>query len=158
MVSNNEIIYLFFVKFMTKVVNEFENKVIKFVTIFESDLERNFKNNMTIKILTLILRKLNQKIGSDTSINYRINPLDVKCKNEECIKKYKFVLTFPIQQHGIKSNGELLNQIIDTLSKFIPNFNWEHIHKQYLWLWKTLYQLNYKPNSYLKYDILCETS
>ena len=152
MVSINEIIYLFFVKFMTKVVNEFENKFIKFVTIFESDNERNFKNNMTIKILTLILRKLNQKIGSDTSINYRINPLDVKCKNEECVKKYKFILTFPIQQHGIKSNEELLNQTIDTLSEFIPNFNWEHIHKQYLWLWKTLYQLDYKPNSYLKYD------
>lgn len=137
---------------MTTVINDFENKIIKFVTVFECDRDSNFKSNMTIKILTLLLRKLNQRIGSDTSINYRINPVDVKCKHVDCKRQYKFVLTFPIQQHGIKLNEQLLNETLEKLSTFIPNLDWEQIHKQYLWLWRTLYQTKYKPNSYLKYD------
>lgn len=140
------------------IINNSENETIKFITTYNVNLSndipinKDFKNNMIIKIVTLILRKLNQRIGSDTTINYRINPVDVKCKFENNAKKYKFILTFPIQQHGIQSNEKITNKVIDTLKDFIPNLNWEHIHKQYLWLWKTLYQLNYKPDSYLKYD------
>jgi hypothetical protein len=140
------------------VINNSEHETIKFVTKFitftnnDNSSVINFKNNMIIKVLTLILRKLNQKIGSDTTINYRINPVDVKCKFKDNNKQYKFILTFPIQQHGIESNSKLTNKVIDTLNDFIPNINWEHIHKQYLWLWRILYQLNYIPDSYIKYN------
>ena len=147
-----------FCQILMNVINNSEHETVKFITTYEVELSnyksinKDFRNNMAVKIITLILRKLNQKIGSDTTINYRINPVDVKCKYEDDNKKYKFILTFPIQQHGIQTNEKITNKVIDTLTDFIPNLNWEHIHKQYLWLWKTLYQLDYKPNSYLKYN------
>ena len=65
---------------------------------------------------------------------------------------YKFTIKFPIQQHKIESNEDLVIKTIDTISNYIKTRNWELDNKHYLWLWRTLYQLKYKPMSYIKYE------
>ena len=138
--------------------NNYENKYIKFITKFRTEdvnldgISNEFRNNMVIKTLTYLIRYLNQRCGADTVINYRILPVETETEYKNNQKIYKLIIKFPIQQHKIDSNDDLVLKNIKIISDYIKNKKWELDNKQYLWLWRTLYQLKYKPESYIMYD------
>lgn len=138
--------------------NEYDNKYITFTTKYVSEnlnlpnISNEFRNNMIVKSLNYLIKFVNQRCGAETNINYRIFPVDAESKNKYGKNIYKFTIKFPIQQHKIESNEDLVIKTIDTISNYIKNRNWELDNKHYLWLWRTLYQLKYKPTSYIKYE------
>lgn len=133
---------------------DYANKFIYLVTKikFENDAESEFRNNMILKTMGLILNHLNQRCGADTVINYRIFPPETTFKYKNDSKIYKIVLTFPIQQHQIDSNDDLILKNIDIIKNYIINKDWENNYRQYIWIWRILKQINYKPESSLIYD------
>lgn len=133
------------------------NYIDKFIYLvtkinFQNNEKSEFKNNMILKIMSLLLTYLNQRCGADTVINYRILPIDTIFKYVNNEKQYKIILTFPVQQHEINSNDDLIFKNIDIIKNYIINKDWEKDHRQYLWLWRVLRQLNFKPESYIKYE------
>lgn len=140
------------------ITNNYEDKYIKFITKFETEdinlenISNEFRNNMVIKTLTYLIRHLNQRCGADTIINYRILPVDTEINYKDKQKIYKLIIKFPIQQHQIDTNDGLILKNIKIISDYIKNKNWELDNKQYLWLWRILYQLKYKPISYIQYE------
>ena len=143
---------------MSKIINNFNDKYIEFITSYKFDnkcinnMNPEFRNQMILKSLNLILQKLNQKCGAETIVNYRIKPVISFSKFKNGVKKYSFIIQFPVQQHNITSNEDLVLKDINIITTFIENFDWTKQHKQYIWLWRNLLQLNYKPNSYIKFE------
>ena len=133
---------------------DYANKFIYLVTKikFENNAESEFRNNMILKTMGLILNHLNQRCGADTVINYRIFPSETTFKYKNGNKIYKIVLTFPIQQHQIDSNDDLILKNIDIIKNYIINKDWENNYRQYIWIWRILNQIHYKPESSLIYD------
>lgn len=133
------------IKFEMKVV---QKKEIFLITECEKTENSNqyisdeYKYNMIFRISQLLCSKINQLIGAKTDINYRINQIEVI--------EDKIIIRFPIQKHSNETN--IISNRIDTIKQYIKSIEWEKMNKSFLWLWRTLYQLEYKMISTLIYD------
>ena len=141
---------------MTKEINQidYSDKFIYLITKirFDDKSESEFRDNMILKSMGIILNNLNQRCGADTVINYRILPSETIFKYKNGRKVYKIILTFPIQQHQIDTNDDLILKNIDIIKNYIIDKDWENNYRQYIWIWRILNQLDYKPESSLIYD------
>lgn len=133
---------------------DYSNKFIYLITKikFNNNFEPEFRDNMILKSMGIILNNLNQHCGANTVINYRILPSETIFKYKNGMKIYKIILTFPIQQHQIDVNDDLILKNIDIIKNYIINKDWENNHRQYIWIWRILNQLKYKPESSLIYE------
>ena len=115
---------------MTKEINQidYSDKFIYLITKirFDDKSESEFRDNMILKSMGIILNNLNQRCGADTVINYRILPSETIFKYKNGRKVYKIILTFPIQQHQIDTNDDLILKNIDIIKNYIIDKDWEN--------------------------------